>query len=687
MKDSPSDNNDVKVPRWYLAYFFLATFDIIAVAAGLWLIALISGIFVESVELNKVWADRAASISELRHFAGNVNAPGNDVFDTLDVSRESARMYAALTQFDDKKAEIHQEIKGNLSDLAAKPLIQDLVEIQLTLDKMTAEAEQIFGFFADDKPSLAGQRMASMDRSYALVLNAFAKNEADIREIQADILVTQLIEAKSIRRYEILLSGVVILMVLGATLYGHKIYKSMHASALERQILVERLRYQASYDVLTGLYNRREFERQAERMISITQAGKGEHALCFMDLDQFKVVNDTCGHLAGDEMLRQLGQLLLDTVRPGDTLARLGGDEFGVLIESCTLNQAQRVAGTLQKAIRDFQFFWEGRSFRIGVSIGLIAITETTPSLTELLQQADSACYMAKDLGRNRIQVYRPDDTQMLARMGDMQWVARINQALDDDRFCLYAQPIVPLDGASDKHYEILLSMIDERGGIVPPSAFLPAAERFELMNKLDNWVVEQVFEFMASHPAFVEQIQFISINLSGQSLTNGDILGSIITKIGESRIDASKFCFEVTETTAISNLRSATSFISALKGLGCGFALDDFGSGLSSFGYLKNLSVDYLKIDGMFVKDMVEDSIDRAMVKSINEIGHVMGMKTIAEFVENDEIKGMLREIGVDYAQGYGIGKPQPFTELLGLPNQIKGNNVFPLEKKSASI
>jgi diguanylate cyclase (GGDEF)-like protein len=684
MENSTIDNNDVKVPRWYLAYFFLATFDIFAVAAGLWLIAIISGIFVESVQINKVWADRATSISELRYLASNVNAPGNNVFDSFDVERESEQMKAALIQFDDKKAEIHQEFKNNLNDVAARPLIQDLFEIQNTLDKMTSEAEQIFGFFADNKPSLAGQRMASMDRSYASVLNALANIEADIRDIQVQIFVAQLSEAKSIRRYEILLSGIVIIMVLGATLYGHKIYRNAHASALERQELLKKLRYQASYDALTGLVNRPGFERQAERMISITQEGKGEHALCFMDLDQFKVVNDTCGHFAGDELLRQLGQLLLDTVRPRDTLARLGGDEFGVLIEHCTLDQAQEIVTTLQKAIQEFQFFWEGRSFRVGVSIGLVAITDTTPSLTELLKQADSACYMAKDSGRNRIHMYRPDDTQLSIRMGDMQWVGVINQALDDNRFCLYAQSIMPLKSSSDKHYELLLSMIDERGRTIPPSDFLPAAERFEIMDKLDAWVVENALALMASHPAFVEQIQFISINLSGQSLTSSDILNSIIANIDEYRIDANKLCFEITETAAISNLRAATTFISSLKRLGCRFALDDFGSGLSSFGYLKNLPVDYLKIDGMFVKDMADNSIDHAMVKSINDIGHVMGMKTIAEFVENDEIKGMLREIGVDYAQGFGIGKPQILTEMLGQPNHNGSSNVFRLKNKS---
>jgi EAL domain-containing protein (putative c-di-GMP-specific phosphodiesterase class I) len=335
-------------------------------------------------------------------------------------------------------------------------------------------------------------------------------------------------------------------------------------------------------------------------------------------------------------------------------------------MEHCSLDQAQRAAKALLKRVEDFQFSWEGHSFRIGISIGLVAITETTRNLNELLRQADAACYMAKDLGRNRIHVYRPEDTELAQRHGEMQWVSRINQALEINRFTLYAQNIVPLDDSRKEHYELLLRMVDEDGQIIPPRAFLPAAERYDLMEKLDTWVIGNAFALMTSHPAFVEQIDFVSINLSGQSLTNTNFLNSIITQIGEFKIDASKICFEVTETAAISNLSAATAFISKLKDLGCRFALDDFGSGLSSFGYLKNLKVDYLKIDGMFVKDMVNDPIDHAMVKSIHDIGHVMGMKTIAEFVENDAIKDKLIEIGVDYVQGYGIGEPEPLVELI---------------------
>ena len=273
---------------------------------------------------------------------------------------------------------------------------------------------------------------------------------------------------------------------------------------------------------------------------------------------------------------------------------------------------------------------------------------------------------MAKDLGRNRIHVFQLEDTELALRHGEMQWVARINQALEENQFCFYAQPIISLDSTVARHYELLLRMLDKQGKPIPPGAFLPAAERYDLMGKLDLWVIKKAFTLLATHSDFVRQTGFISINLSGQSLTNNDFLDFIIRQLQACAITPSKICFEITETAAISNLNAAIEFISTLRNLGCRFALDDFGSGLSSFRYLKNLPVDYLKIDGMFVKDIVDDPLDHAMVKSINEIGQVMGIKTIAEFVENDDIKGMLKAIGVNYAQGFGIGKPQPFTELL---------------------
>lgn len=441
----------------------------------------------------------------------------------------------------------------------------------------------------------------------------------------------------------------------------------------ERKEASELLSYQANHDALTGLVNRREFERRTERLLTTIHDEKDkQHALCFMDLDQFKVVNDNCGHSAGDEMLRQISKILQSVVRHRDTLARLGGDEFGVLMEYCSLDDAHRVASSLQKAIQDFIFLWEEHTFKIGVSIGLVPITSTTPSLNELLKEADAACYLAKDKGRNRIHVYHTDDTEIAKRHGEMQWVERLYHALDNDHFCLYAQSIVPLSKESKCHYEILIRMTDKQGGIVPPDAFLPAAERYNLIPRIDLWVIEKTLKLLSENKPFHNKINFCSINLSGASLNDSNTLDMIFSLLKQHDVNSEKICFEITETAAILNLNNASKFISTLKESGCHFALDDFGSGLSSFAYLKNLPVDYLKIDGIFVKDIADDPIDHAMVKSINEIGQVMGMKTIAEFVENDVIKGMLKEIGVDYAQGYGIEKPRPFEELLGQTNNV---------------
>ncbi|MBL1142618.1 MAG: EAL domain-containing protein [Proteobacteria bacterium] len=436
--------------------------------------------------------------------------------------------------------------------------------------------------------------------------------------------------------------------------------------------LSEQLNHQASHDDLTGLVNRREFERRTERLLNTSRTNGAEHALCFMDLDQFKVINDTCGHIAGDELLRQISTKMDNVVRKRDTLARLGGDEFGVLMEHCSLQDANRVATCLQKEVQEFNFFWQEKSFKIGVSMGLVVIKETTANLTELLKAADAACYIAKEKGRNRIHIYHEDDAEQNRRHGEMQWVFRLNQALEENRFCLFAQSIMPLDGRGKLNYELLIRMIDENGELIQPGSFLPAAERYNLISKLDEWVINNAFELLSNNLSFLDQINYCSINLSGPSISNSDVLDFIIYKLDEYKIDRKKICFEITETAAISNLNMAMHFISKLKGLGCKFALDDFGSGLSSFGYLKNLPVDYLKIDGMFVKDIADDPIDHAMVKSINEIGHVMHMNTIAEFVENDVIKGMLKEIGVDYAQGYGIGKPVEFSEILARTNNV---------------
>ncbi len=444
-------------------------------------------------------------------------------------------------------------------------------------------------------------------------------------------------------------------------------YRGTGLDVTEAHNLAQELAHQASHDALTGLVNRREFERRLQRLLETAKAEKTENALCYLDLDEFKVVNDTCGHISGDQLLCQLGESLKNQMRVRDTLARLGGDEFGVLLEHCPLQQAELVAEKLRETVGNFRFQCEGKSFHVGVSIGLVPITEGSGNMAEVTRAADAACFAAKDQGRNRVHIYHEEDVELAKRHGEMAWVARINQALAENRFRLYVQPIVPVspDDSESLHYEVLLRMEDEEGQIVPPGAFLPAAERYNLSTKIDRWVIGAVFEWLANHPQQLERTRSCAINLSGASLTDHEILATVARELEKWNIPPGKICFEVTETAAIANLAKAALFILTLKELGCRFALDDFGSGLSSFTYLKNLPVDYLKIDGAFVKNMIDDPVDSAMVKTINEIGKVMSKQTIAEFVENEAIREKLQEIGVDYAQGYGIGRPHPIDEM----------------------
>lgn len=425
--------------------------------------------------------------------------------------------------------------------------------------------------------------------------------------------------------------------------------------------------YQASHDVLTGLINRREFEVRLDRVIALAKREQSEHALCFLDLDQFKIVNDTCGHIAGDELLRQVGGLLQTNVRSRDALARLGGDEFAILMEHCGIEQAYKACEQVIKLLEDFRFHWEEHIFTIGVSIGLTAMDHETADTNEALRHADGACYAAKDAGRNCVQVHTDDHERLQQRRGEIQWHSEITNALDEDRFLLYVQPVTPI---SNSHlgvgYEVLLRLKMPDGRIVAPGSFLPAAERYNSATLIDRWVVTQTLRWISRHADQLNQVSTISINLSGMSMGDEAMLGFIIREFEHGDVPAEKIRFEITETMAVANLRDAAVFIKTLKEFGCRFALDDFGSGLSSFAYLKNLQVDTLKIDGMFVKDMLHDSLDYEMVKSINEIGHVMGLETIAEFVESEDILDKLREIGVDYAQGYNMGKPMPIDNIL---------------------
>lgn len=431
--------------------------------------------------------------------------------------------------------------------------------------------------------------------------------------------------------------------------------------------LTRELAYHATHDPLTGLFNRSEFERRLALLLEDAKRNHTHHTLCYIDLDQFKVINDTSGHVAGDELLRQLSTMLGQEVGHRDLLARVGGDEFGLLLEGRGLDDTLVLLSRLRDLIESFQFAWGERRFRLAVSIGVVLISSHSKTATDLLRQADLACYAAKEEGRNRIHVYHPEDRVLVRRHGEMEWVAQIPRALDDGRFRLYAQPIEALgDSTRVQHYEVLLRMVNEQGQIISPGAFLPAAERYGLAVLLDRWVVDEALAWLRQRQAAGRSIEFCSINLSGHSVGDADFRRFLLERLKHGGIAPESLCFEITETAAISDFQRALALIEALKACGCRLALDDFGTGLSSYSYLKHLPVDYLKIDGIFVRDIATDPIDRAFVRSIHEVGHAMGMQTIAEFAESEAVLRELREIGVDFAQGYGIGRPQPITMSL---------------------
>ena len=435
----------------------------------------------------------------------------------------------------------------------------------------------------------------------------------------------------------------------------------------ESRELNRKLSYHASHDILTGLVNRREFEARLERSLRSAKARETQYALCHLDVDQFKIINDTCGHSAGDALLGQVGALLKTKIRWRDTLARLGGDEFGVLLESCSLDDALVMAEQLRETMRSYKFVWEERTFRLGCSIGVVPITGDSEDVATVLSSADSACQAAKEGGRNRVFSFQDNDIDLMRRRREMQWAARINNALEESRFELFRMTIQPLQKHEPgAHYELLLRMRDETGKIVSPDNFINAAERYGITPQIDRWVVEHALRWLVSEADERERLALCSINLSGQSLGDADFLPFVQKLLKNSGIDGTKICFEITETAAIASFSQANRFIAALKEeQGCKFALDDFGTGLSSFGYLKHFPVDFLKIDGSFVKEILRDPIDREMVRSINEIGHLTGKQTIAEFAENEEIINMLRSLGVDYAQGYGISAPTRILKI----------------------
>lgn len=426
--------------------------------------------------------------------------------------------------------------------------------------------------------------------------------------------------------------------------------------------LTKELAHQATHDPLTGLTNRHEFEVRLERVLNSAKEHNSGGILCYIDMDQFKVVNDSAGHHAGDELLRVLVASFRGHVRQRDTLARLGGDEFGLLMEHCSLEQGISVANKLRGAAQEIHFSWQGKKFSTGVSIGLVAITKGYQSVSKLLHAADQACYAAKHAGRNRVCVFGDNDSNSDKHDGEIQWISRINDCLEEDRFVLAFQQVVAVgQNEQGDHYEILLRIKDENNRLILPGVFMPAAERFGLSTRIDLWVIDKTFEMLNHYYDPSEQLYLCHINLSGYSLSDPEFIKSIVLKLNLAKFPPEKICFELTETAAITDLTRATEFINILKDKGVKFALDDFGSGFCSYGYLKALPVDFVKIDGTFVKGIAENPIALAVIKSMSDLAHLLGKQTIAEFVEDRPTFEKLKEIGVDYAQGFTFGRPLP--------------------------
>jgi diguanylate cyclase (GGDEF)-like protein/PAS domain S-box-containing protein len=442
--------------------------------------------------------------------------------------------------------------------------------------------------------------------------------------------------------------------VIGAVIVFHDVTK-------ERR-LTRALSYQAKHDALTGLINRREFDNRLHTAVQSAQRGEGSYALLYIDLDQFKVVNDTCGHQAGDRLLRDVTGLLQTRVRASDTIARLGGDEFGVLLEGCTLEQATRIADGVRQAIRDYRFVWGASTLSVGASVGVVQITAGTQNVASVMSAADIACYAAKDDGRNRIHVYEADGVSH--RHKEMHWVSRLTRAVEENRLELFYQPIVPIGGGATFFHELAVRLRDDDGQLVPPSEFIPAAERYNVMSAIDRWVVQQAIQLLEQHRQLGRPLPLLAVNLSGTSLSEQSFADFILNSVGDPEI-ASGLCFEITETAAVTSLQNATFFMRELKTRGCKFSLDDFGTGLSSFMYLKTLPVDFLKIDGQFIRHIAQDPVDRSMVEAISKVGRALGIATVAEWVETDAVLEELRRIGVDFAQGFLLATPRPAAEL----------------------
>ncbi len=526
-------------------------------------------------------------------------------------------------------------------------------------------AEKLTGWSSDEAAGVA------LDRVFRLVDEA-TDAEAPLAivsalngELQAELERRRLLERSDGQRFAVELSVAPIRDGEGRSIGLVIVFQDV----TDQRLLALQLTHQASHDPLTGLLNRQAFEDELRRTLESPPAGEEEHCLCYMDLDQFKLVNDTCGHLAGDELLRRLGSLILEGVPDSDPVARLGGDEFGILMRGCGLDVALARAQRIRESLERYRFVWQDKTFTVGASIGLVPIAGSWRGLGEVLSAADHACYIAKDKGRNRLQVYRPGDAELLRRTDEMNWVVKIHKTLEQRRFRLYAQRIRRLareEEPAPLFFEVLLRMIDEDGQVLTPTPFIRAAERYGIMGELDRWVVGRVLEFLEGQPRdFLDELGTCAVNLSAVSISDESFLDFVRRRLAEHDVPPEKLCFEITETAAVANLTQAQRVIRELSDLGCRFALDDFGSGMASYSKLKSLRVSYLKIDGMFVRDLASNPLDRAMVESITQMAHVLGIETVAEGVSAPRLLARLEKLGVDYVQGFEVDRPSPLEAV----------------------
>ncbi|WP_155122445.1 EAL domain-containing protein [Burkholderia ubonensis] len=561
-----------------------------------------------------------------------------------------------------KLAEQYERLRVTLHSIRDAVITTDALG---RIEYINPTAEQLTGWTTEDACGEASEKVfhvvdAISRRSVESPVEACLFHDRSIGEAVHTVLI-----GRDGGEYHIEDSAAPIKDATGTTLGVVLVFRDVS----EQYRISREMTYRATHDTLTGLLNRDEFEHRLEYALESSLNTDADHALMFIDLDRFKLVNDAAGHAAGDRLLKQISELIQKVIRKRDTFARLGGDEFGLILEHCSIDVAFGIAQKICQRVDAFRFPHGAQHFHVGASIGLVPVDRRWTNTANILQAADSACHAAKVEGRNRVHTFFSDDQKIVAHRRDMHWVRRIERALDEGQFVLHWQQIRSLHKDEDRiHGEVLIRMLDDNGTLISPAAFLSSAERFHMISQIDRWVIRQVFEWMARHRDALSRVGSIGINLSGQSIGDQAFHRYVLDLIDELTFDHDKLCFEITETAAITNLVEATAFFDSMRERKIRFALDDFGSGVSSFGYLKTLPVDYLKIDGQFIRNLASDPVDQATVRCIHEIANTTGKRTVAEFVETESVERLLREIGIDYVQGYLRHRPAPLDEMLAL-------------------